>query len=55
MLLLVKVLLGLFLISLIIVSTIYFHIIGFLASVLVAFILNNGIERYERSKAKQTN
>lgn len=53
MLLLIKVLLGFFMIALIIFATIKLALVGFIASVLMAWILNNGIDRYERLKAKQ--
>lgn len=53
MLLLIKFILGLFMVALIIFATWNFSIIGLALSLLMAFILNNGLDRYERSQAQK--
>lgn len=53
MLLIIKFFLGLFMVALIIFATWNFSIIGLAVSLLMAFILNNGLDRYERAKAQK--
>lgn len=53
MLLLIKVLVALFMLVLIGFFTIKFSLVGFIAGVLMAWIVNNGIDRYERKKTQQ--
>lgn len=54
MLLVIKFFLGLFMLALIAFATWQFSLIGLIISLLMAFILNNGLDRYERSKAQKS-